>query len=223
MYFPSDYFISIPFVLSFSLTHANRAGTLSIQSLRSCPGHTMAVVSATDILMITVITPLCNNLSQVSYDNVIASLPLYRIQCSCGRSACLIRHGSYTRFLKTLLGKIPLVVQRVLCTLCKTTHSLLPSAIVPYSQVSLADHAAIASSYENGTGGFEAMDANPELSPSQVFYILSLYVRLWRQRLLAERIPLSTSASLSLSCIRLFGRQFMQIKRTRNLLFVPPT
>ena len=29
----------------------------------------------------------------------------------------------------------------------------------------------------------------PELSPSQVFYILSLYIRFWRQRLLSESLP----------------------------------
>ena len=69
----------------------------------------------------------------------------------------------------------------------------------------------------------KVMDANPELSPGQVFYILSLYIRLWRQRLLSENLPLSPAHALTMPCIRLFGRQFMQIKNTRNILFVPPT
>lgn len=69
----------------------------------------------------------------------------------------------------------------------------------------------------------EVMEADPELSPSQVFYILSLYIRFWRQRLLSERLELSPAHALTLPCLRLFGRQFMQIKNTRNILFVPPT
>ena len=121
------------------------------------------------------------------------------------------------------MGKIPLAIRRVQCSLCNATHALLLSGIVPYSQVPLSDHAAIASSYENGMDGMEVMDTNPELSPSQVFYILSLYIRFWRQRLLSERLPLSPVHALTQPCIRLFGRQFMQIKNTRNLLFAPPT
>ena len=75
------------------------------------------------------------------------------------------------------------MIRRVQCDICCTTHALLPSGIVPYSQVPLAEHAAIAASFENGGRGMEVMEADPELSPSQVFYILSLYIRFWRQRL----------------------------------------
>lgn len=151
------------------------------------------------------------------------SIQLCHLKCSCGHFGCLVGHGGYTRYVKTPLGKIPLAVRRVQCCLCNATHALLPSAIVPYSQVPLADHAAIASSYEEGRDGMEVMDRNPELSPSQVFYILSLYIRLWRQRLLSEHLPLSPVHALTKPCIRLFGRQFMQIKQTKNILFAPPT
>ena len=47
-HFPSDYFISVPFVLSFFLMHKKKAGTPTDQSLRSSPHHTMADTSATD-------------------------------------------------------------------------------------------------------------------------------------------------------------------------------
>lgn len=173
--------------------------------------------------MITVITEECNEISQDLYDDAMGSLQICQLKCSCGHRGCLVGHGHYTRFVKTALGKISLAVRRVQCSLCNATHALLPSGIVPYSQVSLTDHAAIASSYEEGKDGREVMDTNPELSPSQVFYILSLYIRFWRQRLLSERLPLSPAHALTQPCIRLFGRQFMQIKNTRNLLFLPPT
>ena len=104
-----------------------------------------------------------------------------QLKCSCGRGGCLVGRGGYTRHVKTAMGKIPLAVRRVQCSLCNATHAFLPSSIVPYSQIPLSDHAAIASSYENAKNGMEAMDTNPELSPSQVFYILSLYIRFWRK------------------------------------------
>lgn len=173
--------------------------------------------------MITVFTEECNEISQVFYDAAMASVQNCQMECSCGCSGCLVGHGSYIRSVKTALGKIPLQIRRVQCSFCHATHALMLSGIVPYSQVPLVDHAAIASCYENGGSGMEAMDKNPELSPSQVFYILSLYIRLWRQRLLSEHIPLSPAHALTAPCLRCFGRQFMQIKSTRNVLFAPPT
>ena len=183
----------------------------------------MADGSATDKVMITVITEECNEISQEFYDDTMDSLQICQLTCSCGHCGCLVGHGHYTRSVKTALGKIPLTVRRLRCGLCHATHALLPSGIVPYSQVPLTDHASIASFYEDGKDSMEVMVTNPELSPSQVFYILSLYIRFWRQRLLSERLPLSPAYSLTQPCIRLFGRQFMQIKKTRNILFVPPT
>lgn len=183
----------------------------------------MAETSATNMLMITIITEECNKISQDVYDAAMDSIQTSQIECSCGLSGCLVGHGTYTRSLKTALGKIPLQLRRVQCNICHATHALMLSGIVPYSQVPLSDHAAIASSYENGGNGMEVMDKNPELSPSQVFYILSLYIRFWCQRLLSERLKLSPAHALTQPCLRLFGRQFMQIKSTRNVLFVLPT
>ena len=154
----------------------------------------MADGSATDKDMITVITEECNEITQEFYDDAMDSIQTCQLQCSCGRRGCLVGHGCYTRYIKTALGKIPLAIRRVQCSLCSATHALLPSGIVPYSQVPLADHAAIASSYEDGRDGMDVMDTNPELSPSQVFYIRSLFIRFWRQRLLSESLPLCPSA-----------------------------
>lgn len=210
-------------MLSFLLIHEKKAGTPTVQSLCSSPHHTTADISAIDKVMITIITEECNEISQKFYDNAMDSIQICQLECTCGCSGCLVGHGQYTRSIKTALGKIHLLIRRVQCDICCTTHALLPSGIVPYSQVPLAEHAAIAASFENGGRGMEVMEADPELSPSQVFYILSLYIRFWRQRLLSERLELSPAHALTQPCLHLFGRQFMQIKNTRNILFVPPT
>ena len=170
----------------------------------SSPHHTTADISAIDKVMITIITEECNEISQKFYDNAMDSIQICQLECSCGHCGCLAGHGAYTRSIKTALGKIPLVIRRVQCSLCNATHALLPSGIVPYSQVLLTDHAAIASSFEDGRDGREVMDTNPELSPSQVFYILSLYIRFWRQRLLSESLPLSPAHALTKALHPLF-------------------
>ena len=111
----------------------------------------MADGSATDKDMITVITEECNEISQEFYDDAMDSIQICQLECSCGHCGCLAGHGAYTRSIKTALGKIPLVIRRVQCSLCNAIHALTKP------------------------------------------------------------------------CIRFFGRQSMQIKNTRNLLFVPPT
>ncbi len=228
MHFSSDYFISIPFVLSFYLIRKKEQEPTPTKVCVPALIHAMADVSATDKDMITVITQECNEISQELYDAAMDSIQNCQLECSCGHCGCLVGHGGYTRYVKTAIGKIPMAIRRVQCSFCDATHALLLSSIVPYSQVPLSDHAAIASSYEQtasaaGKDAMDVMDTNPELTPSQVFYILSLYIRFWRQRLLSESLPLSPVHALTQPCIRLFERQFMQIKNTRNILFVPPT
>lgn len=173
--------------------------------------------------MITVFTENYKEISQKIYDDRIGSLPAVSFTCPCGCSGCLTEHGSYHRYVKEPEGKIRLTVRRVLCTVCGATHALLLSSIVPYSQVPLRDHAAIAEAYETGGCPADVMDENPEVSFGQVFYILSLYLKYWRERLKAERIPLSPFCALTQGCFAVYSRPFMQIKKTLNILFTPPT
>ena len=173
--------------------------------------------------MITVFTKNCKKISQKIYDDIIGSLPAVSLTCPCGCSGCLTEHGSYNRHVKEPEGKILLTVRRVLRTVCGATHALLLSSVVPYSQVPLRDHAAIAEAHETDGNPADVMDGNPELSPGQVFYILSLYLRYRRERLKAEHIPLSSLHALTDGCFAAYSRPFMQIKKTVNILFVPPT
>lgn len=223
MFFASDYFISIPFCVIIMSVAQKKDRNPHRPKLVSLSSHTMADGSATDRDMITVITEECNEISQELYDALMDPIQTCQLTCSCGRRGCLVGHGRYNRSVKTPMGKTSIAIRRVRCGLCRATHALLPSTIVPYSQVPLTDHAAIASSYESGGNAMDVMEADPELSPSQVFYILSLYIRFWRQRILGERLKLTPAHALTQPCLRLFGRQFMQIKSTRNVLFVLPT
>ena len=98
--------------------------------------------------MITITVPFDNPLNQKTYENIINTLQFHQLQCTCGHSGCLTLHGYYTRSLKKDDSEIPLSICRVRCSHCGRTHALLPSLLVPYSQVSLQDQISIISAYE---------------------------------------------------------------------------
>ena len=84
-----------------------------------------------------------NPLNQKDYDDILSSIQFHQLTCTCGHSACLSVHGYYLRGLKTPDGIIRLRICRLRCHECRRTHALLPSLIVPYSQVSAPDQADI--------------------------------------------------------------------------------
>lgn len=168
--------------------------------------------------MITYKTKKFNTLNQKNYDKCIDSLQLQRhqIKCSCGHSGCLIIHGRYTRTLKTPYGSIVLRILRFLCKECGKTHALLPDIIVPYSQISVHEHVLIINA-DTSEECDSIMENNPLIDESNISYIKRQFKKYWKQRLLAQNI--SFSEDLISSCFYYYGKQFMQIKYTMNLLY----
>lgn len=190
----------------------------------SCLIHTTVVFQqAVALTMITIETEFCNPISQTFYDNTVLSLDLNLITCTCGHTGCLVWYGSYTRKLRLDNHVIPLKIARVFCSSCHHTHALLLSSIVPYSQIPLEVHASIAESYENGSGYKEILDAQSCIDENTISSIVRSFRRHWRERLRSQSVPLYPLPSLVRSCFAFFARPFMQIKRTRNKLFSPPT
>ena len=118
--------------------------------------------------MITITVPFDNPLNQKTYENLINTLQFHQLQCTCGHSGCLTIHGYYPRSLKENDSEITLSICRVKCSHCGKTHALLPSQLVPYSQVSLQEQAAIISAYEDSGDFKQIMDR----TPSKTFLIL---------------------------------------------------
>ena len=171
------------------------------------------------MLMITLSADFCNPISQAFYDNLIASLQFHRLSCSCGHCGCLTIHGYYSRKLKQGDSLICLSICRVRCCVCSRTHALLPSFIVPYSQISLPDQARIILASENNSSLDSVMEHTPSIDENNIYCVLRRYRRFWKQRLLAERIRLLPLRQLVTRCFAAFSRQFLQIKSTPNLLF----
>lgn len=180
-------------------------------------------MNATSKIMITVSVSESNPVSQKFYDDVMEQIQPVLLPCTCGCSGSLIRYGSYRRHVKTGGTKLSLQIQRVLCRSCGRSHALIPSILVPYSQVPLKDQAAVAEAYENGSSPSAVLKTNPELDERTPFKLIRIYLTFWRERLEAERILLRPLTALSKSCLTLFGKQFMQIKNTQNIFFSPPT
>lgn len=173
--------------------------------------------------MITLFVEENNPLTPDFYNNLIHSLQFHRLTCTCGHSGCLSVHGYYTRSLKTPEGKLPFRICRVVCSCCHHTHALLPSFVVPYSQVALPDQTEIISCHEANQGWDALMNRKPSIDESNCRHIVRSFLKHWKQRLLSERIPISDTATLVCSCFAAFSRQFMQIHCSSNVLFMNTT
>lgn len=180
-------------------------------------------MNATGKTMITVFVSENNPISQKSYDDAMDQLDPFRLPCTCGCSGSLIRYGSYRRHVKADGAKFPLIIRRVLCQNCGRSHALIPSSLVPYSQIPLEDQVSLIEAFEQGDAPNAVLDENPEMDERAPFRLIRMYLIYWRQRLLSGRIALRPLVRLTRQCLSLFRKQFMQIKNTPNLFFPPPT
>ena len=88
--------------------------------------------------MITLkVDKLNREISQKLYDEIIASVDIHLLECTCKRHNMVV-HGYYTRKLKTNNGNIELVILRVRCKDCGKTHAVLISFIVPYQSIEMS-------------------------------------------------------------------------------------
>lgn len=173
--------------------------------------------------MITVNSNKINTLNQISYNKLINSIYINQIICSCGHSGYLIKHAYYTRSVKISGGiKLSLSILRVKCSICGKTHAVLPSFVVPYSQVLLQDHISIIINDSDQLTQASVMNNNPLIDESSIAYIVRSFRKHWQQRLNTFKINISTSVKhLVQLCLKYFSRQFMQIKCTVNIFYTP--
>ena len=79
-------------------------------------------------------------LNENDYQAFVASIDLLSLHCPvCGVVGLFILYGHYKRFviiddISSGECKIQIPVQRIQCTQCKSTHALLPTNFVPYTQ-----------------------------------------------------------------------------------------
>ena len=178
-----------------------------------------AKLTHTLILMITIFVDCCNPISQEIYDSIISSIQIHQLVCPCcHKAARMAFFGSYTRSVKQDGVLMELRVSRVICNECGSTHALLLSGIVPYSRTLLQDQADIICGKSQ-----TVMEHNPLIDESCVRSILRMFRKHWKQAVLSASIPLHPLQHLVAGSFSFFSRQFMQIKRTPNILFLKST
>ena len=130
----------------------------------------------------------------------------------------MVRHGYYSRRLKTSHGTIVLRILRVKCKECGRTHAILPELVVPYSQIP-ADLQQIMLLYPLGSRELETlMQSNCDITESNVLAVRSRYRQNWKERILSMGMTLQVDiADLIQRSFFVFHRQFMQIHRGINL------
>lgn len=170
--------------------------------------------------MITIITDKIKTLNQFSYNDFLEDIEMHKLSCSCGLFGSLIKHGYYTRSIKTSSGIIPLSILRVKCRHCGRTHAVLPFLIVPYSRVLLDTHLAIITAYISKSSFEPIMMDNEYIDEGNIKYIIKQFLRHWKERIAVFGFSVFDSIdTFSSQCLNIFKRQFMQIKRTVNILF----
>lgn len=173
--------------------------------------------------MITIRTNKINTFNQNSYNKLVDSIQFNCVTCSCGHSGTLIKHAYYNRYLKISGGiKERLSILRLKCSFCGKTHAVLPDIIVPYSQISLNDQIIIIDNSVNQKSQNEVMNNNPLIDESNISYNLRNFRKVWSQKLHSHKIELNIHPGQLINmCFKHFSRQFMQIKCTINILFIP--
>ena len=173
--------------------------------------------------MITFLDEENNTLSQKSYDLCIFNIQFHQLNCSCGHAGCLHIHGYYTRKVKATTESFRLKICRVKCSVCGKTHAILPSSIVPYSQLQLVCCCQIISDLNNGHNINSVCDCYVDVDENNVKSVIRRYTKYWKERLFSERISLAPIKSLILQCFLHYSMQFLQVHRTVNLLFAKTT
>lgn len=176
--------------------------------------------------MITLFSFNCNPNTeniQNKYDDFISRLQFHQLTCTCGHSACLTVHAYYYRTLKILPHPVRMRICRVRCSVCGKTHALMPAFIVPYSQISLSDQAQIVRHYQEDRDYSAILGRCPYIDENNIKSVIRNFIRHWQERLRSNTIPLTPLDDLIAGCFRHHKYQFMQIKKTVNILFVYTT
>lgn len=187
--------------------------------------HLMPMISHshTSKIMITLFVEENNPLTPTFYNSFIANLQFHQLKCPCGHAGGLSVHGYYQRFIKTSEGKLCFNICRVVSESCGKTHALLLSNMIPYSQLSLQEHVQIITAYESDMPTAGLLKDNESIDESTIRYVIRNYRRHWKQRLIFHSISITSVSALIKQCFLVYSRQFMQIKRTLNYLFLNTT
>lgn len=108
--------------------------------------------SSKNSLMVTYHSHSGNKITNHKYTNDVNSLDIHSFECPHCHNQSLIKYGHYKRTVYSFDGheaKCTLMIQRLYCTHCHTTHALLPDCLIAYSHFFLEDALRIIDSIDD--------------------------------------------------------------------------
>ena len=155
--------------------------------------------------MITLkVDKLNREISQKLYDEIIASVDIHLLECTCKRHNMVV-HGYYTR--KTNNGNIELVILRVRCKDCGKTHAVLISFIVPYQSIEMSVQIKIIANSDIE----KIMYCNPSIDELDIYRVKERF-RL-RYKSFMKSLNLTFEDDLVFLSFKYFKSNFMQIHK----------
>lgn len=161
------------------------------------------------------------HINQAQYNVIIQSLDIHKLTCTCGHKGCLVKHAYYRRKLKSRHKVITLYILRLFCQHCKRTHAVLPSNIVPYQQIQVMDQVKIINILNNKDSIDDFLNKNTAIDENNVKRVFRSFLRHWLAKLDCQNILLDSN--ITENCFKHYSSQFMQIKKTKNTLFIETT
>lgn len=166
--------------------------------------------------MIIVLTTMISEITQSDYDQIVNAINLLTLPCPHCKCIGMCIFAYYVRKVKnaSCSEKTNLRILRVQCKNeeCRATHALLPSTIVPYSQITMYDTIDMinASSEEDE---HEILDRNVHIDPKDILRVKLRYSLFW-QSWISEITETMGETSFFTSCIEKFKMHFMQVPPT---------
>lgn len=173
--------------------------------------------------MITIYVPNQTFFSNEEYHNLISGIELTSLICTCGQQGRFIIHGYYQRCIRFFEEKITIKICRIRCHCCKKTHALIPSSIVPYSQIPLSSHVEIISAFRKKERPQHTYQNNPGISEYDRRTIIKSFLRKWIFIIKKYQISLKPISTLISECFKQVHMQFMQPRNIPNILYEKTT
>ena len=152
----------------------------------------MIIVHCTDV----------KELTQKSYDEMTDSLHLELMKCPFCHHVGFYVNSYYERSVDDGEDSFRLLVKQIICPECGKTHAILPDTIIPYSKYTIhVVHAIVTKD--------RPVQIFQNIPRDTIWWIIAMFTRRWKQRLLSQNIPLEDSpVSISKQCIKAFNLEF---------------
>lgn len=153
-----------------------------------------------------------------SYEVEYLRLDCVSIKCPNCNSYKMVKHGYYVRYLiiDEHTEKHSIKILRVKCKHCGKTHAILPFLVIPYIQTTLIRAIIIIDTFEN----------NKKENYSYLsceYRIISIFKRIWKNKLKSYSLKLSTVKSKFLNILKTFinneNKYFLQVHKGAYYFF----